>query len=244
MNGFLSGFLDKLISIKNVLSPKRLLERHKKTVILSSILFIVLVGLGTEAAMSPQILNGQIDSVYAAYQNAIHFQPWKKSSQVYVSVDDNRITLKFKVIKDEAEKVAIFAQNLGVSQNFLQGISFEIDEATRAKLQQFTPATLNLDMSDRRLGFSTPNLKGLESSLIKDKLNFATSSANISIKVAGDREFKALINDPEPLLKYATQSGQISLSEKLEPLFPILSKVGTIRLEVNGSHIEGEIVLK
>lgn len=234
----------KSVIIQTLQRVKENLAPNKKSLALMVILLLLIGILGVKVAFKPQLLNEQILYIQNAFQNISRSKPWIQSSQAYINIERENVQIKFKVASGDQSLIKQFSSNLGVSEEYLSGISFEVDENTKANLEQFLPINVNLDISPKRMGFFTPGIKGLESSLIKDKLEFATGSSKLDLKVRGDKEIELEIQDPEPMLKYATNSGQINLSDKLEPLFPIMEKIATIKLEINGNHLEGEIVLK
>lgn len=225
----------------NYLKPY--LKPNKRTVGLAIVLALLL-SLVAEAAFTPHILNAQLNWV-EGYVNVLRrTKPWEESSQAYLNLESDEVVLTFKVSKKDRPNAEVFLRNAGMDFQVLEGIRLEIDPETRKQLSEFLPIQLNVSVSDKKLSFYTPGFRGLDSSLIKKKEEYATGSSKLLMVMAGDKQMKFEVNDPEPLLIQATSSGQLTMSAKLATLFPILSKVDTMKIDINGDHVEGEIELK
>lgn len=166
-------------------------------------------------------------------------------STATIRADQQKIALEFDLTENEQQDAEDFSNRLNISPAWLNGVALELDPAALERLNLTLPIKVNVDFSQSTLKLNSKNHKLLTSSLPKNEYNFATSSAKLQFKVLSDKEFDLEIIDPNPLAQYATTSGELTLSSKIEGnILPILSKIGTIRLKVNGSNINGEILLK
>jgi hypothetical protein len=166
-------------------------------------------------------------------------------STATLSQEHQKLVLKFDLTDAEKKDAESFSKALNVSPKWLEGITLELDPSSVEKLNIALPLKVNVDFSQNNLNLSSKNNKLLSSSLPKNEYHFATESGKLGFKVLSDREFDLEIIDPAPLALYATSSGELTLSSKIEgSILPILSKIGTIKLKVSGSSINGEILLK
>jgi hypothetical protein len=166
-------------------------------------------------------------------------------STATLSKEQQKLIIKFDLTDAEKKDAESFSKAINVSPEWVEGIALELDPSSLEKLNVTLPLKVNVDFSQNNLKLSSKNNKLLSSSLPKNEYNFATESGKLSFKVLSDREFDLEIIDPAPLALFATSSGELTLSSKIEgSILPILSKIGTIKLKVSGSSINGEILLK
>ena len=136
-----------------------------------------------------------------------------------------------------------FSQNLGVSSGYLDGIELELDNESIGKVSEITPIEANLEVSDRALKFSSKSAKSLKSALSKSDYRLASGSGVFEMNVNSGSDFKINIKEPKEVLEYATSSGELTLSSKINPWFQTLQRVDRIYIEVKGKALNGEIVL-
>lgn len=175
-----------------------------------------------------------------------------KKSMASLYIEDQKIKIKFNIADKDRLDALEFSRRLGVGDSWFEGISLELDGDTRGKLSQILPLEVVLNFDNGKLFFK--NAKSLynvsfknqilKSAQSKTDFEFATGSARISLREQNERDFSLDINNPDPLLQYATESGQLYLSKKLYGMFPILNNIARIELNVNGKNVNGEIQLK
>ncbi len=166
-------------------------------------------------------------------------------STATLSEEQQKLVLKFNLTEKEKKDAEDFSNKLNVSPLWLDGITLQLDPSSLEKLNIALPLKVNVDFSEGDFKFSSTKNKMLSSSLPKNEYSFATSSGKLNFKVISDQEFDLEIIDPSPLALYATTSGELTLSSKIEgSILPILSKIGTIKLKVSGSNINGDLKLK
>ncbi len=169
---------------------------------------------------------------------------WKEKSQARVYLADGSLKVNFQISTVDQSAVKAFNQKLGVSDEYLQGVAIKIDSESQQKLQSFLPVNLTLEIEDDRIIFQNGIIAGFASSLVTKTMEYATGSSKLKISHYSPTEFLLDITDPEPLLQEATASGKFVLSDKLLPLYPILERVSTIEMSVNGKSVSGEVKLK
>ncbi len=167
----------------------------------------------------------------------------QSSADTYIS--GNNLNIKFNLVTTDLPKARAFATELGVSSDFFNGISLGLDEQTINKLSTSLPAHVSLKIEPKKLIFNSPGSLALSSTLVKNKYQFATGSGKLNLVADGDgRDYNLDILDPEPLVRFATNSGQLSLSTKFNPLLQLAPKIAKIEVRVSNKSISGKIELK
>lgn len=166
----------------------------------------------------------------------------KSTASIYIKSD--RIYFDFKIAKKDQISAQDFLDNLGAEKSLLQGISLELDQNSINELSKILPANLIINFSRSKIVFKERQRIHLKSFISHQRYEFATDSAKSVFILGNDRDFSLDIENPKPLFDYATSSGKLHLSKKSEQLFPILSKIAKIELQVNGENVEGSIILK
>ncbi|KKQ08599.1 hypothetical protein A2858_00105 [Candidatus Daviesbacteria bacterium RIFCSPHIGHO2_01_FULL_36_37] len=167
----------------------------------------------------------------------------KESSKVKVETVDSKVKINFEVLGEDRANFEKFSQNLGVSSGYLDGIELELDNESIGKVSEITPIEANLEVSDRALKFSSKSAKSLKSALSKSDYRLASGSGVFEMNVNSGSDFKINIKEPKEVLEYATSSGELTLSSKINPWFQTLQRVDRIYIEVKGKALNGEIVL-
>lgn len=220
----------KSLSLNSLISK----IKTKKTFLAVSLLVFLLVG-GTTLA------------VY--YLKPLISSKLIQKSSADLIIENKQLKVNFNIVSEDQRMAASFINNLGADSKIIEGLSLDLDDGSIVKLKTVLPVHLTLDISSNRLGFSTPmlsrnlSLPKLNSGVVGDTTNFSTGSGKLSISAKANA-LHLEAEDPSPLLKYATESGQLHLSRKLDSLFPIFNKVGRIRLDVAGKSVSGVIELK
>ena len=126
----------------------------------------------------------------------------------------------------------------------MKTLSFGIDENMKNALSQNLPVDLKLTVLEKSLSFNSNLVSGLQNPLGKSDFEFATGSSKLNLQYSDSSKYQLKIEDPFDLLNYATASGKLTASSKLEGLFKSLPKVATIEVNVNGKSISGKIGLR
>lgn len=170
--------------------------------------------------------------------------PFKKQSEVEVSLVDSKINLNFEIIGEDKPQFAQFIKNWFNTDEEIKSLSFGIDEKLSAALKSNLPVELNMTITDKSLNFNSQLIQGLQNALIKKDIEFASGSGKLNAQFTDSSKYQINLENPADLVDYATSSGVLTASSKLAPLFKTLPKVATIELNVNGKNISGQIKLK
>jgi hypothetical protein len=115
---------------------------------------------------------------------------------------------------------------------------------TAEVLSPVLPAELDLEISAKSLIFRNKAFGGLQNALVKSDIDFATAGGSLKVRLTDNSKYQIQIEKPDVLVNYATGSGMLTLSSKVEGLFKTLPKVATIELNASGKSISGKVVLK
>lgn len=168
-------------------------------------------------------------------------------SSAKISLKEERLDFRFDLTKNEREDAKSFIQSLGGDQSLLDGFSIKLDQITLEKIAPDLPIEIKVDFSPKQVKFSNGIASTLTNALpIKSKKSFtlATDSGDLLFNEFDKNSFNLRVYDPKPILEYATRSSKLTLSKKLDYLFPILQKIGRIEIRASGRKLSGEIELK
>ncbi len=222
---------------------KSLLITHK-TIFLLSLLILLTSILVLTTFFRPQLFGGVFNHLGVFAQQLYQGNVFAEKSTAKIWTEGNNLKIEFILTEDDKQKMQSFNNNLGVKEDYLEGISLELDPESIKKINEFLPVNLGLTIEPKKVSFGSSILPTFVSSLVKDSKEFATEGGKLSFTKSSESEFQLKLDNPQPLLQYATESGQIMMSDKLQLLFPIMDRVGTIEMLVNGKSISGEVRLK
>lgn len=191
----------------------------------------------------PQLFGGFFNRLGVLAQQVYQGGVFTEKSSAKLWTENNSLKLSFALTKEDQSKMKQFNNNLGVGDDYLEGISLELDPESIQKLSEFLPVNIVLTIEPKKVTFGSSILPTFASSLIKETKEFSTGEGKLKFIKSSDSEFQLVLENPDPLVQYATASGQIVLSDKLRLLFPIMDRVGTIEMLVNGKSISGSIGL-
>lgn len=178
------------------------------------------------------------------FLNTFSQNPFKKQSQVNVSIVDNKLNLNFELIDEDKTPFKSFINNwFGVDEE-VKSLSFGIDENLKSQIAPNLPVDLNMEVSEKQLDFKSQSISPLQNPLVKTDIDFATGSGSLKVKYTDNSKYQIQIENPDELVRYATSSGILAVSSKISGLFQTLPKISTIELILNGKNIAGKIVLK
>lgn len=161
-----------------------------------------------------------------------------------VSLGTSSLKIAFDLTKSDRSKLNKIASKLGISAEFAEGVEIGLDEKNTEQFKKLLPAKVYLDIEESGIKFQSESRSNLKSVLSDSTYDFATGSAKAKLKMNSDTDFTFEVENPRDALEAATSSGQMRISQRLEGIFPILEKVSTIKLRVQGKFVEGEINFK
>lgn len=216
--------------------------RSKKwTVPLLLVLIFLAVGVFLLVSLGPDFFKGDLK---AQFLGTFSQNPFRKQSEVKVSLVDSKINLSFDLIEEDKAKFRQFVKNWFELDEEINSLSFGIEENTKAMLSQNLPVDLKLAITEKSLSFNSNMVSGLQNALVNSDIKFATSSSKLDVQYTDSSKYHVRIEDPADLANYATTSGKLITSSKIEGLFKSLPKIATIELNVDGKNISGSIKLK
>lgn len=158
--------------------------------------------------------------------------------------EDNKLSIKFNILERDKKKAERFFKSLGIENELEKGFTVGLDNTSLDKLGVILPVSVNLDFDEKQVKLNNRALPSLKSAFSASVTEISTGSGRLSFKANNETDYYLFIADPKLVLVHATGSGQLSLSKKVDGLFPILDKIGRIELRVDGKNINGFIELK
>lgn len=165
-------------------------------------------------------------------------------SSVNISLVDSKLKLDFDITQEEKPQFNAFIRNWSGVTEDINNLTLAIDENLAEFLRPILPIKLILDTDGKKLNFKSQVVASLQNPLVKNNFEFATGAGKLSVKYTDSSKYQLLAENPGDLVFYATSSGTLTISQKIEGLFQTLPKLATIELTVNGKNIAGKIVLK
>ncbi len=216
-------------------------KSKKWTIPLLLVLISLAIGVFLLVSLGSDFFKGDLKSRFLGNFSQ---NPFKKQSQVTASLVDSKINLNFDLIPEDKAKFAWFIENWFETSEEITSLSFGIDENMKAMLAQNLPVDLKLIVAEKSLTFNSSIVPDLQNPLVKSDIEFATGSSKLNVQYTDSGKYQLKVEDPSDLANYATSSGKLTASSKLEGLFKTLPKVATIEMRVNGKNISGLIRLK
>ncbi|MBI2022166.1 hypothetical protein HYS93_04810 [Candidatus Daviesbacteria bacterium] len=219
------------------------LNLKNKKILLSVTILLLLVVLILVAVLA---ISTNFAGIKDYSQGVINRLIKKDNSFAKVYLESNKLKIDFVFSQNGRQKAIAFSQKLALGDDWVDGLSFELDGQTVTSLKDYLPTQLVLNFSGQDLTFSSQNrsLNLLKNSLTKKQYYFATHSAQIAFETASDQDFSLEMTNPKQLLDYATSSSQLNLSKKAELLFPLSDRIAKILLKASGKNLSGQITLK
>lgn len=178
------------------------------------------------------------------FLNTFSQSPFRKQSEVSVSIIDSNLKMNFEIIDEDKPVFRNFVSNWFGVDDDIKTLDFAVDQNVIQAISPILPVKLNLKVTDKSLTLKSQYASGLKTAMTGTDINFATGSGKLKVKYAGPLEYQLKIDNPEDIAVYATASGMLVASNKIEGLFKSLPQVATIELDVSGKNINGKVVLR
>lgn len=216
--------------------------RSKKWTVLGLFILIILaVSIFIQFTLGLGVFRSDLKNIFL---NSISQNPFHKQSKLNASLVDLQLSLNFEILESDKTAFQNFVWNWFGEQEEIKSIKMAIDKNLAQTLAPILPAKLNLKIADNFLEFKSQSIPELKTTLTGIDIDFATGSGKLKLKYANPTQYHLDIENPNDLAFYATASGLLTASDKIDGLFKSLSQVATIELEVFGKNITGRIVLK
>lgn len=200
------------------------------------VLVVVLIAVVAGAAFQTSVLS---------WQSFPRAEQLTGSSKVKVSLSGQKIQAEFEIAPFDRDNLENFSRRLGVSDEFVKGVSLDIDEETAEKLEAFLPAEASMRVLPDRVEFSGNGREASEISIDDETLQSAALGGALKVEELGGGNFRIEIDNPKQVLSEATASGKLRLSPSLTTaeFWQLIAKVARIKLKVGGHSLEGVVAL-
>lgn len=215
-----------------------------KTFLLLAVLVVLTIFLVVTTILRPEVFQQTFKKLQSFASDISTGKLWREKSQARVFIEDESLKVAFTISPDDQPNLKLFNQKLAIGEAYLDGIALKLDTQSIKKLEPFLPLELIIQIEPERIEFQNGIVPGFASSLVTETTELSTGSARLKMVRYSQTEYSLEIADPEPLLQQATASGQFVLSDKLLQLYPILERVSTIEMNINGKSVSGEVKLK
>lgn len=167
-----------------------------------------------------------------------------EKSTADIMIDDTKVRMEFSIARGDIDVLNRFNKKLGVSDKWLDGLSFNIDKETAQRLSSSLPTMVVLKFDDKGLTFSNETIGLIAPSFNKKNFAYATGSATLTLLSNNDTDYNLKVEDPGVLVRESTPSGTFYLSNRLSNFVPLLDKISTFDIKVSGKNISGYLQLK
>lgn len=216
-------------------------KSKKWTILLLIFLIVLAISIFIQFSLGLGVFRNDIRSLFL---NTFSQSPFNKQSRVDVSLIDSKLKLNFEIMNEDKPAFQSFVQNWFGIRDEIKSLDFGIDDNLVQTLSPILPARLNLKITDKTLEFRNQTVPGLQTALTGTDIDFATGSGKFKVRYTGPTQYQLNIDNPADLAFYATSSGILAASSKIDGLFKSLPQVATIELSVTGKNIAGRIVLR
>ncbi len=176
-------------------------------------------------------------------KNFLLSQTLQKSTASF-SIKGSNLKIEFDILNKDQERAKKLSKSLGVDTSWQKGIEIGLESFSLEWLENRLPLKAYLDFEENSLKFNSGPFYTLNNALPEEKMNFSTGAGNLNLTKKRNGDFSLRLKEPEVLLFYATSSGKLKLSEKIQILFPIINKIDTIDITLQEKNIKGRVSLK
>ena len=215
---------------------------HLPVFIGGSILIFICGLIGLLLVMYPMEVNSFFGRLTGSFQTVALVG---SGSSVEIYREQNQLRLDFEIDEEDSEVFEQLSARLGISEEWKKGIGLTLDNESLDRLTSHLPLRAGIDVEDNKILITSLGLKSfLHSGVSGERITFATGSGQLDLS-AGNEEYELKLKEPKELVRYATESGKMNLSNKVTSgLFSLMEKVDTIELSLKGKSLEGEIGLR
>lgn len=186
-----------------------------------------------------------VQSDVLSWQQLPGVNNWIGVSSVKIHLSGQKIVAQFQIAPRDRENMEQFVRNLGVDDNFVQGVAVSVDGQTAEALAKFLPIEANLKISSRKIEFSSYRQQNIIWPLLGTEVfQSASPSGGLKVENLGGEHFRIEAENPAQVLQEAASSGRLRFSDRLSgDFFQLASKFARIELNIDGRFLKGELVL-
>lgn len=166
----------------------------------------------------------------------------KSSASLEYTVD--RVKINFDITERDFKKVEVISAKLGIGDDWTKGVQLQLNSEMIGYLKDNLPQEFVLNFNEDGLVFTSKGAPVLKSALADKKYEFSTGSSKLTLNSLSPKDYDLEIIEPEKVLKYASSSGKLYVSQRLDGVLPILSKIAKIEIRSRNGEVRGEIKLK
>ena len=227
---------------QSVISLFKKIPIHIPLFLVGSVVILAIGAFVLIVSLYPQSMIGSF------FQSTVQFfgerSIIERKSEVQIERVGNQLVLHFTIVEEDQIAVQKLSEYFHVSTDWSRGIEISLDEKTLDLMEGYLPVKSSVTLEDKRIVFSSRSRDFLQSALPKEDVFFATGSGKLRMS-NGENQFHIQLDNPEVLFSYATESGKLSVSNKVErDLFSFAEKIGTMELRVRPNRLDGSIFLK
>lgn len=160
------------------------------------------------------------------------------------SSTSGKLQINFNILPSDQIKVTNISNRLGIGQEWLQGISVQLNKATIDKLKTYLPISVELTLEDDQVQFTNGRLLVLNSGLPVRTEQYASGSGSMILKSQSEKNFELDIKDPGVVVSSAIAEGKLTVSPQLDSLRLVLDQIAEIHLKMANDQVDGFIRLK
>ncbi len=178
------------------------------------------------------------------------FWPVFAPSTAKVSLENERIAVKFSLNEADKFKAKALSEKLGVSDDWTKGGLIKLDNKNTESLKPFLPLDLQLEFKENEVAFNSNKFEALINQYLrklKDQNQEQISPLGGNFKMNGQNgEYLIEIDNPREVLNQATISGALKVSPELSnsSLWQTIDKLAKIKLRLEQNKASGKIIFK
>lgn len=168
----------------------------------------------------------------------------RSSSSAELYQEQNTLKIKFEILEQDRSQFLALSEKLGVGSVWQEGIGLGLDEESMSSIRPYLPLKTDVHVNGNTIQLTGSGFNFLPSGGSGEEVSFATDGATLRYTV-GQTSASVFMDKPAVLVSFATASGKLNLSRKIESeLFSLADKVDTIDVHIKGKSLEGKIVLR
>jgi len=213
---------------------------HLPIFIFGSIAIFIAGTIALFVILNPVLAQGMVDLIKKPFQSV----DLRSSSSVELYQEGDTLKVKFKLIEQDKPQFLVLSEKLGVNNAWQEGIGMGLDEESMNSIRPYLPLKSDVHLNGNTIQLTGSSFNFMPSGGGGEEISFATDGGTLRY-TGGQTTASVYMEKPSSLVSYATASGKLNLSRKIESeLFSLSDKIATIDMHIKGKSVEGKIVLK